>query len=157
MNINVQVWGKHVGGTCNKTNHRRSKPERGIKRTWENMKKNSLIKQIRDIVELRWGSATGFVEHSDVVWNPCVLGILELVYPPSHRCKTTTHSLRDPTLRRSLLPHSAMILVRVTCRVVGPNGEAWFVTRVESRLPRAFNTCFRTSSECTIDLQKIVE
>ena len=54
--------------------------------------------------ELRWGSGTGFVEHSDVVWNPRVLGILELVYPPSHRCKTTTHSLRDPTLRRSLFP-----------------------------------------------------
>jgi len=50
--------------------------------------------------------------------------------------------------------HSAMILVRVTCRVVGPNGEAWFVIRAKSRLPRAFNTCFRTSSECIIDLQK---
>ena len=51
--------GKPCWGTCKKTNHRRSKPERGIKRTWENMKKNSLIKQIRDVVELRWGLRKG--------------------------------------------------------------------------------------------------
>ena len=54
--------------------------------------------------ELCWGSETRFVEHSDVVWNPRGLGILELVYPPSHRRKTTAHSLRDSTLRRSLFP-----------------------------------------------------
>ena len=51
--------------------------------------------------ELRWGSGTGFVEDSDVVCNPCVLGFLELEYPPSHRCRTTTHSLCDRTPRHS--------------------------------------------------------
>jgi len=29
--------------------------------------------------------------------------------------------------------HSAMIMVRVTCRVVGPSGEAWFVIRYEKQ------------------------
>ena len=62
--------------------------------------------------ELRWSSATGFVEHSDVVRNPCVLGFLELVYPASHGRKITTHSLRDCALLHPLFPECLDLCAR---------------------------------------------
>ena len=62
--------------------------------------------------ELRWSSATGFVEHSDVVRNPCVLGFLELVYPASHGRKITTHSLRDCALLHPLFPERLDLCAR---------------------------------------------
>lgn len=62
--------------------------------------------------ELRWNSATGFLEHSDVVRNLCVLGFLELVYPASHGRKITTHSLRDCALLHPLLPERLDLCAR---------------------------------------------
>ena len=62
--------------------------------------------------ELCWSSATGFVEHSDVVRNPCVLGFLELVCPASHGRKITTHSLRDCALLHPLFPERLDLCAR---------------------------------------------
>src|SRR4051812_47450811 len=74
-------------------------------------------------------------------------------------CVPTDPPLQDHNqvlaILRCVVPcsHSALILVRVTCRVVGHNGEAWFVKRLESRLPCAFNASEHPASAPS-DLQK---
>ena len=105
VNIIVQLWGKHVGHlqkiqTTDDLN--RNAEARGLGRTW---KKKTHKQPVVRLGEFRWGSGTGFVEHSDVVWNPRVLGILE------HLCTTSEPPWQDhnPQSSRS---HVASLLVR---------------------------------------------
>ena len=158
LNIIVQVWGKHVGGTAKKQTTddlNRDTESRGLGKTW---KKTSLL-LARDVC---LGASLGLRDRVRRAQRCC----LESPRPwHPWTCVPIESPLQDhnPQSSRS---HVAWFPVptprhwswfRVTCRVVGPNGERCFVIGVESRLSRAFNTCFRTFSECTIDLHKIVE
>ena len=107
--------------------------------------------------ELCWGSETrGSPSTAMLSGIPAALASLNLC---THRATVARPQPTVFAIPRCVVPcsHSAMILVRVTCRVVGPNGERWFVIGVESRIPRAFNTCFRISCERTMGPTKIVE